>query len=381
MTLEEKYQLSCYQEITRLQDEKEIYLVKHIETGELYIKKVVEIYSRSVYQSLMEYNINNIPRIFLLLEDNDKLIVIEEYIHGDSLDKILKEKGLMREEQVVEMIAAVCDILADIHGKPVPIVHRDVKPSNIMISKDGIIKLVDFNAAKEYETGKNEDTRLIGTQDFAAPEQYGFGQSSPKTDIYALGVTINYLLTGDYPKNQLWDGKLKSVIEKCTKMNPEERYENISQLKQALFHYSNYGRDKRNDLPKEKEKKKSIFIRNLYSYKSWLPVGFRSGVLWKMILSIYGYVMIADLSLTLTVTKTSGVEATGIYLWLNRIFLLLMMLGVVMFCGNYCGIRNYLPLMNKNKVLHYLMMVVYCMIFLLLMIILLAIFVTILEGI
>lgn len=379
MTLEEKYQLSCYQEIARLQEEKEIYLVKHIETGELYIKKVVEIYSRSVYQRLTECKIENIPQIILLLEDNDKLIVIEEYIHGDSLDKILKEKGLMREEQVVQIINAVCDILACIHEIPVPIVHRDIKPSNIMLSKDGIVKLVDFNAAKEYEIGKNEDTRLIGTQEFAAPEQYGFGQSSPKTDIYALGVTMNYLLTGDYPKNRLWDGKLKAIIEKCIRMNPEERFENVGQLKRALSHHA---RDNKKYNPqKENEKKKSIFIRNLYSYKPWLPVGFRSGVLWKMILSLYGYAFIADLSFTLEVTKTSGAEATGIYLWSNRIFLLLMMLGVVMFCGNYCGVRNHLPLMNKNRVLHYLMMVVYCMIYLLLMIILLAVVVTILENI
>lgn len=373
MTLEEKYQLSCYQEIARLQEEKEIYLVKHIETGELFVKKVVEIYSRSIYERLMESRIKNIPQIHLLLEDGEKLIVIEEYIHGDSLDKLLKKNGFMSEEQVVEIAMGVCDILKSLHNHQVPIIHRDIKPSNIMLSKDGVVKLVDFNAAKEYETEKSEDTRLMGTQDFAAPEQYGFGQSSPKTDIYALGVTMNYLLTGDYPKNKLWDGKLKKVIQKCTMINPKERYQDIRQLKAALP-----GKRNREN---ENCQKKSILVRNLYPYHYLLPVGFRSGVLWKMILSLYGYAFIADLSFTLEVTKTSGTEATGIYLWLNRVFLLLMMLGVVMFCGNYCGVRNHLPLMNKNKVLHYCMMVVYSMIYLLLMLILLAVAVTVMENI
>lgn len=373
MTLEEKYQLSCYQEIARLQEEKEIYLVKHIETGELFVKKVVEIYSRSIYERLMESRIKNIPQINLLLEDGEKLIVIEEYIHGDSLDKLLKKHGFMSEEQVVEIAMGVCDILKSLHNHQVPIIHRDIKPSNIMLSKDGVVKLVDFNAAKEYETEKSEDTRLMGTQDFAAPEQYGFGQSSPKTDIYALGVTMNYLLTGDYPKNKLWDGKLKKVIQKCTMINPKERYQNIRQLKAALP-----GKRNREN---ENCQKKSILVRNLYPYHYLLPVGFRSGVLWKMILALFGYVLIADLSLTLNVQDSTGAAATGIYLWLNRIFLLFMLMGVVFFSGNYCGIRNNLPLMGGNKVLHYFMMIVYISIFLFLMVVLLALFIMMLEGI
>lgn len=363
MTLEEKYQVSCYQEIARLQEEKEIYLVRHMETGEFFVKKVVEIYSRSIYERIMELKVKHIPQIFLLVEDNGKLIVIEEYIHGDSLDRLLKTNGLMPENQVVQIALAVCDILQCLHYHQIPIIHRDIKPSNIMLSKDGVVKLIDFNAAKEVDAEKSEDTRLMGTIDFAAPEQYGFGQSSPRTDIYALGVTMNYMLTGDYPKNKLWNGKLKKVIQKCTMMNSEERYQDVRQLKKAL-----QGKERCDNRNKQKQ---SIFIRNLYSYNAWLPVGFRSGVLWKMILALFGYLLMADLGLTLSVNDSTGESATGIYLWLNRIFVLLMFLGVVLISGNYRGIRNNLPLMNGNKILHYVMMIVYIFIFLFLMLVLL----------
>ena len=84
-----------------------------------------------------------------------------------------------------------------------------------MISNDGIVKLIDFNAAKEFDQSQIEDTRLMGTRKFAAPEQYGFGQSDPRTDLYALGVTMYYLLTKDYPDSGLYHGPLEPVIRKC----------------------------------------------------------------------------------------------------------------------------------------------------------------------
>ena len=93
-----------------------------------------------------------------------------------------------------------------------------------MISNDGIVKLIDFNAAKEFDQSQIEDTRLMGTRKFAAPEQYGFGQSDPRTDLYALGVTMYYLLTKDYPDSGLYHGPLEPVIRKCIAFVRSERY-------------------------------------------------------------------------------------------------------------------------------------------------------------
>ncbi len=376
MTLEEKYQLSCYQELGKI--EKQVYLVKNIETGELFVKKKVALYNLTVYRLLMDGNFPNIPHIQLLIEENDGLIVIEEYIHGDTLASLIQKNGLMKEEQVLAIGISVCEILSRLHHNFVTLIHRDIKPSNIMISKDGVVKLIDFNAAKAVETEKAEDTRLIGTQEFAAPEQYGFGQSSSKTDIYALGVTMNYLLTGDYPKNKLWEGKLRPVIENCIPINPDDRYESIDAVERALLKVKARMEKKNGDGGRDREhqKRPSVFVRPLYDYREWLPIGFRSGILWKMLVALYGYILIFGICLTVVVTQSGDIPATGIYLWTNRIFLVLMILGVIYLFGNYCGIRDHLPLMNKNRLLRYIMLVVYSGIYVFLMFFLLAVVVS-----
>ncbi len=336
------------------------------------------MYNLPVYRLLMDGNFPNIPHIQLLIEENDGLIVIEEYIHGDTLASLIQKNGLMKEEQVLAIGISVCEILSRLHHNFVTLIHRDIKPSNIMISKDGVVKLIDFNAAKAVETEKAEDTRLIGTQEFAAPEQYGFGQSSSKTDIYALGVTMNYLLTGDYPKNKLWEGKLRPVIENCIPINPDDRYESIDAVERALLKVKARMEKKNGDGGRDREhqKRPSVFVRPLYDYREWLPIGFRSGILWKMLVALYGYILIFGICLTVVVTQSGDIPATGIYLWTNRIFLVLMILGVIYLFGNYCGIRDHLPLMNKNRLLRYIMLVVYSGIYVFLMFFLLAVVVS-----
>ena len=195
MTIEERYELSCYQELTKLNDAKNIWLVRHNETGMIYIKKEMQWYNEEVYLRLKAANVPNIPKIYLCVRDDSTLTVIEEYIHGVSLDKLLEQQGILPEARVIEIAVAICNILEQLHAGLPPIVHRNIKPSNIMISNDGVVKLIDFNAAKEFDQSQIEDTRLIGTRKFAAPEQYGFGQSDPRTDLYALGVTM--LLSSD----------------------------------------------------------------------------------------------------------------------------------------------------------------------------------------
>lgn len=365
MTLEEKYELSCYQELTKLHETKEIYLVQNIDTKEIYAKKVVDVYNKAVYQALMELELPNVPKIIALFEAENQLVVIEEYIHGESLEKRLKQQGPMQEEEVARIMMSVCDILQRLHEHRPAIVHRDIKPSNLMLSQDNMIKLVDFDAAKEYADGKSEDTRLIGTQDFAAPEQYGFGQSTPQTDIYALGVTMNYLLTGEYPKNQLWSGRLKPVIQKCTRMNSHERYASVKQLKSAMEAVMH-------------TKSKNILVRSLYPYQKYAPVGFRSGAFWKMFLASLGYLIILATIVT-TKVESGGQPVTGILLWLNWLGYAVAMLGVVFLIGNYGGIRYALPLMKGNKVLHWILTFIYCILYIFAVFFVLALVMTVLE--
>ena len=108
-----------------------------------------------------------------------------------------------------------------------PIIHRDIKASNIIISQEGTVTLLDMDAAKWYRDQSDRDTKLIGTYGYAAPEQYGFGASDERTDIYSIGVLLNVTLTGCLPSQKMAEGRIGAVIEKCVKLDPKERYASV----------------------------------------------------------------------------------------------------------------------------------------------------------
>ncbi len=113
------------------------------------------------------------------------------------------------------------------------IIHRDVKPENILVDKNGRVCLIDFNAARRL-SGASHDTEIMGTIGYAAPEQMGLMQSDPRTDIYAVGILLNVLLTGRHPSEQLARGRLGAVVKKCTDIQPSERYPSAEALYRAL---------------------------------------------------------------------------------------------------------------------------------------------------
>lgn len=218
-------------------DTSKISIVQHIETGKVYIRKDLTIYNLDIYTQLFYCPIKNIPRIYALCENESKLTVIEEYISGDTLSEILSICKTIDEENVINYILQLCDILSDLHTCNPPIIHRDIKPSNIILTEDGRIFLIDFNAAKNSinRNNMNRDTILLGTEDFAAPEQFGFEPSTIRTDIYAIGILINTLLTGQTGTQIIAKGKLEAIIKKCIKLSPKERFSNSLQLKKALL--------------------------------------------------------------------------------------------------------------------------------------------------
>lgn len=367
MTLEEKYELSCYEEVSRLHESKDIWLVRHNETEIFYVKKRIELYNKAVYLRLMQGKFENIPQIIMCVEEEDKLIVIEEYIHGASLEKMLEKDGPFSEQRVLQIVLSLCDILEKLHMSSPPLIHRDIKPSNIMLSSDGIVKLIDFNAAKEFKYDHEEDTRLMGTKKFAAPEQYGFGQSDPRTDIYALGVTMHFLLTGDFPKENECLGFAGNIIKKCVALDKNERYQTVGALKEDLQKLEQINVQKH----LRKRESKNIFTMPLYAKNRVFPIGFRSGMLWKMIVAIYGYAIVFWLCWNLNVWDANGMAMKGYPLWANRIAIFIIFLGAIYFFGNYCGIRYQLPLMKKNRIFHWILAILYFSLFFLLVIILL----------
>lgn len=185
-----------------------------------------------------------LPRVFDVLEDADSVYIIFDYIEGTGLDKKLAEAGRFPEEIVLDWASQLCDVLSYLHSfKPNPIIYRDMKPSNIILTPDGRIKLIDFGIAREYKEGLDSDTTYIGTRGYAAPEQYGCGQTEVASDIYSLGVTLHHLLTGKSPNEPPYEARpvrtldrslsaeIENIISRCTRQDPSERYRSAAELK------------------------------------------------------------------------------------------------------------------------------------------------------
>lgn len=184
-----------------------------------------------VYESLLTVKSKYLPQIYEVAREEDKAIILEEYIEGMTVGDVL-EGGVYNEKGVAEVCRQVCDALSVLHSKG--IIHRDIKPENIMITKHGEIKLIDFNASKQYKEEEVKDTKILGTTGFAAPEQYGISQSDARTDIYAMGVLINVMLTGEHPSKVMCGGRMRKIVSKAVSINPSDRYQSSEELKEVL---------------------------------------------------------------------------------------------------------------------------------------------------
>lgn len=192
----------------------------------------------------------NLPDIVDIIENEETFLLVMDYIEGRQLESIVQEYGPQKEETVVNWGKQLCDVLSYLHSQNPPIIYRDMKPANVMVQKDGKVVLIDFGTAREFKASQAEDTLCLGTCGYAAPEQYkGQGQSDIRTDIYCLGVTLYYLLTGHNPickpyeiyPIRYWNTNLSSGLEmiilKCTRKNPSKRYQSCEELQQELSHY------------------------------------------------------------------------------------------------------------------------------------------------
>lgn len=356
MTLEEQCRLSYYKKIADISTHKNVCLVQHVENNRIFVRKEQEIYCREVYEYLKACNNPHVPRIFECAEDDGKLIIIEEYIQGESLAAHLEESGVYTPEEVCRFMITVCDVLEQLHQLPQPVIHRDLKPENILIQDNGYLKIIDFNTAKQYEPGRESDTVVIGTRKYAAPEQFGFRQSDARTDIYAMGVMMNYLLTKKYPDELCYHspkyGKISMsyIINKCIEFSPDSRYQTVMELRKDLQSVLAKTAKKDSDLAAKDEQTKEIPGKERLWKLPLLPPGFRTGTIWKMVLGAIGYFFIFWIGLTVEITNPDGSTVTGFYLWANRFTFLIWSLMTIAFYANYLDFQKHLPFM-KGKYL------------------------------
>ena len=199
MNLSQRLSNSFYQVVAAINEPHKVYLVQHRDSGRFYVKKILDVYSADVYKDLQAHPIPGIPRIMDSWEEDGRLVIIEEFISGVTLRDLIEStsspaantdlREILTVERIGHYMAGLCEILERLHSHNPPLIHRDLKPSNIIITSCDNAMLLDFNAARFYsgEPGRESDTRLLGTKGYAAPEQYGFGESSPQTDIYSVG--------------------------------------------------------------------------------------------------------------------------------------------------------------------------------------------------
>lgn len=207
----------------------QVLLVRHRASRTRYIFR--HFYGSSeVYQKLLTISCPNLPQIMDVGKRDGRTAVLEEYVTGDTLGNIL-EGGLLTAAEAKQITRQLCSALWVLHSMGV--VHRDVKPDNVIIrGKEAV--LIDFDAARTYKNTIVQDTQILGTTGFAAPEQYGLSQSDGRADIYALGILLNLMLTGEHPSRKLVGGRMGRIVQRCTMVNPNKRYKNVLHLMEVL---------------------------------------------------------------------------------------------------------------------------------------------------
>jgi len=223
-----------------------VLLAEHIQLNSYWIIKKLK---KSQTQSRREIHVlkgvkhPGIPLIIDVIEDGDYLVIIREYVDGKTLNEIVYEKGVLAQEEVVDIGIKLCAILTFLHEElDNPLIFRDVKPDNIIITKDNIVQLIDFGIARFHKEEKLHDTMYLGTKGFASPEQYGFSQTDVRTDVFGIGATLYFLLT----KNDL--GKppytlkplnvfrkdinnfMNDIVQKACEINKNLRYQSVEAL-------------------------------------------------------------------------------------------------------------------------------------------------------
>lgn len=185
------------------------------------VKKLAGVHP--VYEKLQALHHPYLPEILSVKQGEGETCMTEEYVEGPCLAAVsLSERALTR------AFLELCQVLEFLHGHG--ILHRDIKPDNILLAPDGHIRLIDFDAAREPKANEAQDTRLLGTRGHAPPEQFGFAQTDARADLYALGATFRQLL-GPVARKGRW----RHILRRCTALDPKDRYASAGQIRRAVY--------------------------------------------------------------------------------------------------------------------------------------------------
>lgn len=187
-----------------------------------------------------------LPRIVDIIEDSRRIFIVMDYIEGQSMDRVVREQGAQAEADVLRWGRQICDALIYLHSQDPPIIYRDMKPANVILNPEGNVKIIDFGIAREYKAQNRTDTVVLGTRGYASPEHFGARQTDARSDIFSLGMTLHFFLTGaepgtpgyEYASVRQWRPELspaaEAIIDKCTAVDPDARYQTAAELMRDL---------------------------------------------------------------------------------------------------------------------------------------------------
>lgn len=224
------YKHELYTVIQALGNEENLWLVRDSVSEKLLVMRKLPLFMQEVMQELALIDHPHIVHILDIFCFHKELYVIEEYVHGDNLAFYLEKKGALG-KRAISAGKQILEALVVLQQHR--ILHRDIKPENIMMDRQGNVVLIDFGIARLFSEEKDRDTLLKGTKTYAPPEQFGFCQTDCRTDIYALGVTLNELAVGKLPEEKMCKGVLGKFIRRATRFDPKRRYPSAAQ---ALAH-------------------------------------------------------------------------------------------------------------------------------------------------
>jgi len=210
-----------------------------------------------------------IPKLIESVHAGGKRYVVRQFFIGYPLSQPLNFGRTFKRSETIELARKLCDILQYLHSRPVPIVYRDIKPQNIVITPEGDVKLVDFDIARLYDTASGTDTVYYGTREYSPPEQFGYCQTDARTDVYAVGVLMTHMLTGSPDIGgipQLENRAMRALLTRCTQFAPKDRFPDIRSLQKALDRQSKA----RRFFPVR-------FLRNALIAAACIAVGFFAG--------------------------------------------------------------------------------------------------------
>ncbi len=307
------HNMSEYKELYHYDDKRS--LVMNEVTGDVRMMKRLTHFDEDVYAYLSSHRDDHVPLIYDYWKEDETLIVIEEVVQGNTFDIVINDRT-MPDKEKLKLFVELLEGLRFLHSADKPIIHRDLKPSNIMVTEKGEVKILDYDAAKIYKADSTGDTTNLGTAGIAAPEQYGFMQSDPRSDVYAVGK----MLADAFPGNK----KIQKIAAKASSFDPADRYANAGELSDVLTGRISPG----------------LILKPLFP-----PPGFRTRKWWKILIAMFAYPFMLFIIFGVTSEKSTMAENVE-----TKIIFALMLFGVLDIWTSWTGLFDVMPFINHDNI-------------------------------